>query len=153
MPRFLKRILIGLGVVVGVFLLMQLVPYGREHTNPPVRGEPKWDSQVTRALAERACFDCHSNQTKWPWYTHVAPMSWVTLHHVNTGRSVLNFSEWDPDWVSKYPLAEQSGSQILRTEMPPRSYRMLHPEAQLSDNEKVQLAKGLHATLGIEWRE
>jgi hypothetical protein len=153
MPRFLKRILFGVGILVGAFVVIQLVPYGRDHTNPPVLGEPKWDSPTTRALAVRACFDCHSNQTKWPWYTHVAPFSWVTQRHVNVGREVLNFSEWKPEWTSAYPLAEQSGSQVLRTEMPPRSYRLLHPEAQLSADEKLALARGLHATLGLEWRE
>ncbi len=139
----------GLGVLVGLFAVMQVVPYGREHHNPPVVVEPAWDSPRTRELAVRACFDCHSNQTKWPWYTHVAPLSWVTQRHVNVGREVLNFSEWNRTWE----LAEQSASQVLRTEMPPRTYRMLHPEAHLTKEEKVALARGLHKTLGLEWRE
>lgn len=151
MPRILKRILIGLGILVGVFLLMQAVPYGRDHTNPPVIAEPEWDSQRTRELAVRACFDCHSNQTKWPWYSHVAPLSWSLQRHVNVGREVLNFSEWNR--VLDYPLANQSASQVLRTEMPPRSYRAFHPEARLNVQERVELARGLSKTLGIEWRE
>lgn len=149
MPRILKRILIGLGILVGVFLLMQAVPYGRDHTNPPVIAEPEWDSQRTRELAVRACFDCHSNQTKWPWYTHMAPTSWVTQRHVNVGRSVLNFTEWNRQW----PLAEQSSSQVIRREMPPRSYLWLHPEAELTLEERVELARGLARTLNYEWRE
>ena len=149
MRRFVKRLLIGIGVLLGLLVVMQVVPYGREHHNPPVVVEPVWDSPRTRELAVRACFDCHSNQSKWPWYSHVAPLSWVVQHHVNVGREVLNFSEWHRQW----DLAEQSASQILRTEMPPRSYRMLHPEAHLTGEEKVQLARGLHKTLGFEWRE
>ena len=61
--------------VIALLLLIQLVPYGRNHANPPVRQEPAWDSPQTRELAVRACYDCHSNQTAWPWYTNVAPIS------------------------------------------------------------------------------
>lgn len=149
LPRFFKGFLIGVGVLVALFLVMQLVPYGRDHTNPPVISEPAWDSPRTRELAVKACFDCHSNETKWPWYSHMAPLSWVVQRHVNIGRSVLNFSEWNRTWE----LAEQSASQVLRTEMPPRSYNMLHPEAHLTHQEKVDLARGLTLTLGLEWRE
>jgi hypothetical protein len=62
---------IGFGVL-GTLLAMQLVPYGRAHTNPPVTGEPTWDAPGTRALAKQACFDCHSNETEWPAYAHIA---------------------------------------------------------------------------------
>ena len=82
MRRLVKRIVIGLGVLVGLFVVMQAVPYGRDHTNPPVIVEPAWDSPRTRELAVRACFDCHSNETKWPSYSHVAPLSWVVQRHV-----------------------------------------------------------------------
>lgn len=151
MRRWLKRVAITLGVLVALLSVMQLVPYGRDHTNPPVVLEPAWDSPRTRELAVRACFDCHSNQTKWPWYSHVAPLSWSLQRHVNVGREVLNFSEWNR--VLDYPLANQSASQVLRTEMPPRSYRAFHPEARLNVQERVELARGLSKTLGIEWRE
>jgi hypothetical protein len=67
------RLLLIVGVVV--FVAIQLVPYGRDHTNPPVTAEPRWDSPQTRTLAVSACFDCHSNETAWPWYTNVAPFS------------------------------------------------------------------------------
>ena len=60
-------------------VVMQLVPYGRDHSNPPVTAEPNWDSPETRALFKRACFDCHSNETVWPWYAYVAPFSWWTI--------------------------------------------------------------------------
>src|SRR5690348_13788870 len=106
MLRLVKRILIGLAVVIGLFALMQLVPYGRDHTNPPVLKEPPWDSPATRELAVRACFDCHSHQTKWPWYSHVAPFSWVVQHNVDTARTVLNFS----DWTHTYALIAQASS-------------------------------------------
>ena len=72
----------GLVVVIVGFLIIQVVPYGRNHTNPPVEQEPAWDSPQTRSLAERACFVCHSNETTLPWYRNVAPVSWLVLHDV-----------------------------------------------------------------------
>src|SRR4030042_2927111 len=68
---------IGLGVLIFLFAVIQAVPYGRDHSNPPVRQEPAWDSPATRALAVDACFDCHSNQHSWPWYSNIAPISWL----------------------------------------------------------------------------
>ncbi len=70
----LRKIILTLtALVVGGFLLIQLVPYGRNHTNPPVIQEPAWDSPQTQELFTRACADCHSNTTVWPWYSNVAP--------------------------------------------------------------------------------
>ena len=91
----MRRILLGvLAVLVVGFLTIQLVPYGRDHTNPPVTGEPPWDSPETRAMAVASCFDCHSNETEWPWYSNIAPFSWRIQSHVDEGREVLNFSQW-----------------------------------------------------------
>ena len=82
-----KIILIIIVVAVGGFLLIQLVPFGRDHTNPPVVQEPNWDSPATRELAQRACFDCHSNETVWPWYSNIAPVSWlVAQRHLRSPR-------------------------------------------------------------------
>src|SRR5687768_3027163 len=83
----MRRMLRWLGVaIVGVLAAVQLVPYGRDHTNPPVRQEPAWDRPQTRALVARACFDCHSNETTWPWYSHIAPVSWLIQRDVVEGR-------------------------------------------------------------------
>jgi hypothetical protein len=142
--RFIKRMMMSLAFLVGFFGIMQLIPYGRAHTNPPVIAEPVWDSPRTRELAARACFDCHSNETKWPWYASFAPFSWVMQRDVDVGRSVINFSEW----TRPYELATAAGPEVIRREMPPRSYRMLHGHAQLTHDEKVELARGLHTTLG-----
>jgi mono/diheme cytochrome c family protein len=141
---FLKGLAIVVAVGIAGLGTMQVVPYGRAHTNPVVVQEPAWDMPRTRELAKRACFDCHSNETRWPGYSHVAPVSWTLQHDVNVGRSVLNFSEWNEPWE----LAPESGATVLRREMPPRSYRMMHPEARLSDGETEELARGLDATFG-----
>ncbi len=79
--------------VIGVWIIAS-VPVWFFQTNPPVVSEPAWDSPQTRALAQRACFDCHSNETAWPIYSRIAPISYVVTNHVIEGREHLNFSEW-----------------------------------------------------------
>src|SRR4249920_3105778 len=90
-----KWLLRGILALVVLLVVIQLVPYGRDHTNPPVTREVKWDSARTRELAVDACYDCHSNQTVWPWYSNVAPVSWLVYADVKSGRETLNFSDWD----------------------------------------------------------
>jgi hypothetical protein len=141
MRRFIKRAALVLAVL---FVLIQLVPYGRAHENPPVRQEPKWDSPATRALAKRACFDCHSNETTWPWYAWVAPMSWLVQHDVDEGREHMNFSEWDEE--QKH--ADEAPEMVEEGEMPLWYYLPAHPEAKLTAGEKAQLIRGLEATVG-----
>ena len=131
-------------ILAGVFLVIQLAPYGRSHTNPPVGKGPAWDSPRTLALAKRACFDCHSNETKWPWYSHVAPISWLVQDHVDEGREHLNFSEFGRHQDDAHEAAEE----VAEGEMPPRDYLLTHPEARLSDVEKRELIAGLKATFG-----
>lgn len=141
-----KRVLKITGLAIGgTALAIQLVPYGRDHANPAKRVEPAWDSPETRALAKRACFDCHSNETTWPWYSHVAPVSWMVQHHVDEGREVMNFSEWD----RAYHEADEAAEAVTEGEMPPGSYLVMHPEARLSAAERDALARGLTATLHI----
>lgn len=132
--------LIGLVVVVGIagFLLIQLIPYGHTHTNPPVVKEPTWDSPQTRALAKRACFDCHSNETVWPWYSNVAPISWLVVHDTEEGRSKLNFSNWGTG-RNQRDMVES----VQRGKMPDPKYLITHPEAKLTPDEKQQLIAGL----------
>ncbi len=132
----------GLVGSVAVLLLIQLIPYGRAHDNPPVLAEPAWDSPSTRSLAVRACYDCHSNETVWPWYTNVAPFSWLVQHDVDEGREKLNFSEWGDVDVDE--LAEA----VLEGEMPPFYYGWMHSAARLGADEKTALAGGLEATAG-----
>lgn len=140
----LKKVLgIGLIAAIVIFGLIQLVPYGRDHTNPPVVEEPAWDSVQTRALAQRACFDCHSNETVWPWYSNIAPPAWLLARHVTEGRESMNFSAWGDYSVRTTKVIQQ----IEEGEMPPASYLPLHPEARLSAAEKAQLIEGLRKSL------
>lgn len=132
--------------VAVVFVLMQAVPYGHSHTDPPVSGEPPWDSAQTKQLFERACFDCHSNQTTWPWYSHVAPVSWLLARDVNGGRRHLNFSEWN--MPQKH--AKDVSNRVRFGQMPPWFYLPMHPAARLSDTEKQQLLDGAEKSLGVQ---
>jgi hypothetical protein len=142
-----------LGLALVLFVVIQVVPYGRNHTNPPVVSEPAWDSAQTEELAQVACYDCHSNETVWPWYSNVAPMSWMLQQHVDEGREHLNFSEWGmQSGEEEGEEADELVETVLEGEMPPSSYLPLHPEARLSDSEKEILAGGLAAIAGISWQ-
>lgn len=139
--RLVRNVLIGVLVVA---FAIQLVPYGRSHANPPVQAEPTWDSARTRELAVRACFDCHSNETVWPWYSNVAPVSWLVQRDVDEGRAKLNFSEW----TTPADEADESAETVREGEMPPRVFLITHPEARLSAAEKEELATGLAKMFG-----
>ncbi len=137
----LSRVLLFLG---GLLVAIQLVPYGWRHTNPPVVAEPGWDAPRTHELFSRACADCHSNQTKWPWYSRVAPVSWLVASDVEEGRSKLNVSEWNRPQKN----ASKAAKEVRGGEMPLATYLLAHPEARLSPAEKADLVAGLTATFG-----
>lgn len=134
----------GVLILAAVFAALQLVPCGRDHKNPPVVSEPAWDSPQTREFAVRACFDCHSNETAWPWYSNVAPISWLVQDHVAEGRSELNFSEWN----RTQDEADESAETVRDGEMPPLYYLITHAKARLDRPEKDALIRGLATTFG-----
>jgi len=138
---FRRSLLIVLAVGVVLLLAVQFVPYGRQHANPPVTAEPAWPDPAIRDLAVRACFDCHSNESVWPWYSNIAPVSWVMQSHVNEARSKLNFSTWDLPQRG----AGEAAEVVLEGEMPPGYYRLMHRAANLTAGETSQLAQGLSA--------
>ncbi|MBL8058704.1 MAG: heme-binding domain-containing protein [Anaerolineales bacterium] len=127
-------------------LVIQLVPVWLLQTNPPVAAEPAWDSPATRALAQRACFDCHSNETVWPWYSKVAPAAWLVTRDVLGGRAQLNFSEWAVH--AGHNHADEAGELVTSGEMPLPLYVVMHPQADLTPAERQQLADGLLRTFG-----
>jgi hypothetical protein len=95
-------------------------------------------------LFHRACFDCHSNETLWPWYSHVAPVSWLVQDDVNGGRRHLNFSEWNRPQDHAVDVA----AQVRQGDMPLWFYLPLHPAARLTAAEKQALIDGAEKTLG-----
>ena len=139
--KLMKRWLKWIGIALIVFLIVaQFVPVSR--TNPASTREVKWDTPATRALAQRACFDCHSNETKWAWYDYAAPVSWYVANHINDGRRTLNFSQWDQP-NSDF---EEVNRQVKNGEMPLWDYVLLHPSAKLTADEQTALLNGLQAT-------
>ena len=136
--RFLLRA--GLGLLV-VAVLLQLVPYGRDHTNPPVTQDAPWPDGRARELATAACYDCHSNQTRWPPQSYVAPFSWLLIRDVERGRAELNFSTWDEDDGE----ADDAAEAVAEGSMPPRRFVLVHPGAALSDAKRQLLADALEA--------
>ncbi len=139
----LSRIFVFLA---GLFLAIQLVPYGWNHTNPAVVAEPKWDTPRTRELFFRACADCHSNESKWPWYSRLAPVSWLVYNDVQEGREHLNVSEWNRPQKD----ADEASEKLQEGEMPLPIYLPFHPKARLAPADKADLVSGLAATLGTE---
>ena len=129
---------VGAGMAV-VFVAMQLVPYGWRHPNPPVEVERTWPSAEAEELFRGACADCHSNETDWPVYAYVAPMSWLVRKDVEDGRDAMNLSERDPGELDEAADAIEDGS------MPPRQYEPLHPDARLSTAEEQVLIDAFDA--------
>jgi Haem-binding domain len=136
----------GIAITIVGLAVAQLVPIA--HDNPPVQTAVQWDSPQTQKLAQRACMDCHSNETTWPWYAYVAPGSWLLRNHVSEGRAQLNLSELNnvqPFRAARLP--EDAAQQIRNGAMPPADYLILHSEARLSDAEKQQLMQGMQQSL------
>jgi Haem-binding domain len=133
----------GLGLLV-VAVLLQLLPFGRPGANPPVTRDTPWPDGRARELAVTACYDCHSNQTRWPLHSRVAPISWLVTRDVEQGREKLNFSTWEGDGGDARDAAEA----IVDGSMPPRRYLLVHPDAALSDAERQLLVDALEAMGG-----
>lgn len=127
-------------IVIGAaaaLLAIQLVPIAR--TNPPVESDVEAPPEV-KALLRRACYDCHSHETAWPAYSRIAPVSWLVASDVSEGRGELNFSRWGAlDAAARAKLAKKIPEEVGEGEMPPLSYRLVHPHARLTDAERVQL--------------
>ncbi len=141
--RFPKWLLWGIGTLVIIFALMQLVRFvvpEFQLDNPPVTQSVVWNSPEAEQLWQQTCADCHSNETVYPWYSYVAPMGWLVAHDVHEGRAELNIStdrriEWD-EMVEK----------IQEGEMPLPVYLPLHPEANLTAAQQETLIAGIRAT-------
>jgi hypothetical protein len=141
MEDLMKKYLTSGTILILVVLIgIQLIPINR--TNPPVTREVRWDSPETRDLAKRACFDCHSNETVWPWYSRIAPISFWVANHTSEGRNRLNFSEWDKPNTKPGEIEES----IREGNMPPAYYLLMHSEARLTQEETAKLLSGLQAT-------
>jgi len=144
-PGFAVGSLVVSGLVV--FGLIQLVPYGRDRTQPPITGEPQWASAETRTLMVNACFHCHASEVDYPGYANVAPASWAVQSHINGGRSEVNYQQFATD-----PGNADDTIRVIRDgSMPPAYFTRFgnNPEAALTDEQKAALIAGLERTPGM----
>jgi hypothetical protein len=144
MKKKLKWIL---GALVVAFALLQFKNPPR--TNPPVVHDLTATSAPTpevAAMLHAACYDCHSYETRWPWYSRVAPMSWLIADDVDEGRTNLNLSDWPGDQpVRAAKRLEDMSEEIDYGEMPPKKYTAIHTDARLTDGQRKELTDWLDA--------
>ncbi len=128
---------------IGLFLLIQLIPFGHNRTNPPIVSEPNWSSPAARALVKEHCFQCHSNETNWTWYANIAPGSWLIAYDVIEGRDQFNFSDWNnnPGELDEIIEVIQDG------EMPPIQYWIFHPNSKMDAQQKQELIDAMNSSL------
>lgn len=135
----MRKSLLGLaGAGLVVFIGIQWIPCPTQ--NPPVETSVEWNSARTRELFHRACADCHSNETVWPWYSRIAPVSWFVRDHVVKAREDFNISA--PGEIE----IDEIVHQIRKGDMPLGSYLLMHPAARLTEQEKNDLIEGLKKT-------
>jgi hypothetical protein len=140
-----RRLRLVLLVVLLLIVFAQFLQPLR--TNPPVTADFTAPAEV-KAVLQRSCYDCHSNETDWPWYSNISPVSWFLVQHVDEGREHLNFSRWgEYDTGRQVRLAEHMVDETQEGEMPLSSYLLLHPSASLSDADK-QLIREWSDTVG-----
>lgn len=131
--------------MMALLVAIQLLPSGV--SNPPSKGEVSAPPEIQDAL-RRSCYDCHSNQTRWPWYGHVAPLSWAVARDIELGRRQLNFSEWGAYYpVTRKRKLQWMGRALRREDMPPLSYRLIHPSSRLSPQDRARLERWIDTEL------
>lgn len=144
MKKFFKWFFI---ILITGFIVIQFLPVSPGKTNPPVTNEIVWVSEKVENQFNNNCADCHSNNTKWPWYTYIAPVKWATEGHVFEGREEYNIStdKITDEWVSEFYQA------LIDGQMPPEDYMITHPEVKnMTKQEKIDFAKGIINSLGSE---
>lgn len=148
-----KKLLLALPALL---LVLQLLP-ARAKTNPPTDPARAFPAVMkppadVEALLRRACYDCHSNDTRWPWYADFAPVSFPVRNHVIDGRKHLNFSEWlKPGETSftRWSDLEDLGKAVADKSMPLFGYDWMHPEARLSQAERDRIAQWADSAIGV----
>lgn len=139
--KWIGRIL-GIGIVG--LLLIQFIPFGHNHVNPPTLSEPGWPNSQARAVVKEHCFQCHSNETQWTWYSNIAPASWLISFDVIEGRQRFNFS----DWKDKPGELDEMIAAVQEGEMPPVQYWIFHPGARMNSQQKQELISALEGSVG-----
>lgn len=137
----MKTLKIMLPILIGLFVLMSVLPYGKRE-NP--KTDPKLALKAPKEVAaifKRSCFDCHSNQTKWPWYSYVFPASWTVMDHVKNGRTALNFDTWQSYSKEKKSKLKDAIARKSGRTMPLKDYLWVHKDAKISKKDLEVLEK------------
>lgn len=135
-----KKILLFLGAVLVIAQFFRI-----DKKNPPLQAEHEITAAMKvpaeiATILKTSCYDCHSNEVNYPWYTNVAPLSWWIKHHINEGREELNFSEWGTyKSRRKDKKLKECAEMIEAGEMPLSSYTLIHTETKLNSAQKAQL--------------
>ncbi len=134
-------------LVVAAATLLAAQFISAKPTNPPGQGTLVAPPNIEATLG-RSCYDCHSNETRWPWYSRVAPLSWLIVRDVNLGRKEINFSEWGRYYpATRRRKLEWMGRALRGEKMPPWSYRLMHPGAHLKDADRAALERWIESKL------
>ncbi len=152
----LKKITFKNSLLTIIILLIIFQFFRIDKTNPPL--DPAMDIAVVAQMPaelnnmiKESCYDCHSNEVKYPWYTNVAPLSWWIKHHINEGREELNFSEWGTYKSRRIDKKLKECAEMLEEgEMPLSSYTLIHGEAKLSEAQKSQLIAWFNSQRNFE---
>ncbi len=136
----MKKSVIIIGAIILLIVLIQFIRIDKENPQSNPQYEYFAVSQVpeqVQSILKKSCFDCHSNHTLYPWYSSIAPASWMLARHIKEGREHLNFSEWgNYSLKDRMEMAEDIIEQIEDGEMPLKSYVLIHKDAKLSNEEK-----------------
>lgn len=139
-----KKWKIILIVLIGLFVLIQVFPVSKPESradNPAdLIASGNVDPEIANML-KTACYDCHSFETKYPWYSHLAPVKWLVIRDINEGRKDLNFSDWmlmDP--MAQLEMLDEISTEVMSGEMPMKIYPLMHPEAKLSDADRQKIS-------------
>lgn len=127
-------------ILIGMLLILVAIQFAPvDRLNPPVEAEVPAPANV-RAILRRACYDCHSNETVWPWYSQVAPFSWLLAYNVREGREELNFSTWNRITTQQQvKKLKESWKEVADEDMPPWDYLRIHRDATLLAEDRMAL--------------
>ena len=136
------------GALVATLVAIQFLPVNT--MNPPVEADHEAPPDV-KTILERSCYDCHSNQTRWPWYSRIAPISWLVFHDVKEGREHLNFSEWHGlSTKDQVEAMEETWEEVEEGEMPLWFYLPMHPEARITSTDREVMRDWASGTISPE---
>jgi hypothetical protein len=140
-----KRIKVIIILFVGLLVLIQFYPLDR--SNPPVTAEIETPYEV-KVVLKKSCYDCHSNETVWPFYAHIAPVSWLVVRDVHKARHDINFSEWgNLPQDKQYKKLDKMWEEIEEEKMPLPIYLITHPSAKLSDEQKATIKNWIESSI------